>query len=155
MKAECRQGGFFVCQATARWMTNLLSQHCWCAGECILKFAEHGEKAEQATKCNPTLHCIAVNKVYKVKSGWPALALGLAAVHNMDDQLQLCIAPRRLTLFLSKINGKATGYSSPTANICFPVNACFATKYSGGINLDFCKFFFGRSVQLHATSHPS
>ena len=151
MKAGCRQGGFFVCQATARWMTNLLLM-------CRVHFRSLQSTERKQSKPQSVIQpCIVLQwtKCTKSQSGWPALALGLAAVHNMDDQLQLCIAPRRLTLFLSKINGKATGYSSPTANICFPVNACFATKYSGGINLDFCKFFFGRSVQLHATSHPS
>ena len=38
------------------------------------------------------------------------------------------------------------GYSSLTANICSPANACFATKYPGSINLYFAKLsdFFAR-----------
>ena len=72
----------------------------------FLKFAEHGEKAEQATKCNPTLHCIAVNKVYKVtkwmtsscsgigcsaQHGWPTSALHCTQTSNslpIQDQRQ-------------------------------------------------------------------
>ena len=50
-----------------------------------------------------------------------------------------CIWLRRLSLVFSKINSKATGCSSPTANICTPATACFATKYSGSIDSYFCK----------------
>ena len=88
----------FVClffcffQAIARWMTNLLNQHCWCA-ECSLEVCT-ALKKKQSTKPQsailPCIVCIVFQctmHIAKSQSGWPALARALLAVYNVDDQL--------------------------------------------------------------------